>query len=116
MFKKIAPYCLLLGGLAAACAASKAGNSETANPNQVTEKNQASADTDEGYKDPKTGKVTTKDGRVLICRNETPTGTHLPRKICRWEREKKKEMLRDQADMQTLQRNFDVNVDQPASP
>jgi hypothetical protein len=117
MFKAIIPCCLLAGVFIAGCATSSASDKSTEHSKQSAATNDMSgSNLDEAYQDPKTGKITTEDGRVIICKNEIPTGTHLPRKICRWEKDKDDEMFREQTDMTTLQRKSSINVEQPGPP
>ena len=62
--------------------------------------------------DPVTGfkKIYLKNGIVLICRKETPTGSNIPREICRWEAQRAAQSLRDQEDTRRIQRNYSVVV------
>lgn len=58
--------------------------------------------------DENAGRIVLEDGRVIICRKETPTGSNRPRNVCRWEDEIKAQALRDQDDTRTLLRNYAV--------
>jgi hypothetical protein len=76
-----------------------------------TETDTAAPNPDDAYQDPKTGKIVTEDGRVLVCRNEKPTGSNLPRKICRWEEDREAAIQKEQDDMRNIMRRSSIITD-----
>jgi hypothetical protein len=105
MLRLCFPLILLAGVLTAACATSSQNEKAVDVTNKdVATNNPAGKNVDEGTQDAMTGKITTEDGRVLVCKDEIPTGSHLPRKICRWETDKDATRLRNQNDLMDIQR------------
>ncbi|MCP4599958.1 MAG: hypothetical protein GY847_05360 [Proteobacteria bacterium] len=45
-----------------------------------------------------------KNKKVLVCKEVKPTGSHIPRKICRWKSQVKERELQDQEKMRQMMR------------